>query len=105
MPSYEADRAEFERYDAQVLGISVDSRPSHVAFAKSIGGIESYPLLADFHLRGEVSRKYGVYKDDKGYSERAMFVIDKKGVVRYIDVHDIDEQPDNAAVFEVLRKL
>lgn len=105
MPSYEADRAEFERYDAQVLGISVDSTPSHVAFAKSLGGLESYPLLADFHPKGEVSRKYGVLKEDKGISERAMFVIDKSGIVRYIDVHDIAEQPDNEAIFEVLRKL
>src|SRR5262245_21431371 len=105
MPSYEADRAEFERYDAQVLGVSVDSVPSHVAFAKSLGGIESYPLLADFHPKGEVSKKYGVWKDDKGISERAVFVIDRKGIVRYVDVHDIGEQPDSEPIFDVLRKL
>ena len=105
MPSYEADRAEFERYDAQVLGISVDSVPSHVAFAKSLGGIESYPLLADFHPKGEVCRKYGVYREEKGSSERALFVIDKQGVVRYIDVHDGGEQPDNEAIFELLRRF
>lgn len=105
MPSYEADRAEFERYDAQVLGISVDSAASHAAFARSLGGIESYPLLADFHPKGEVARKYGVYKEAKGLTERAVLVIDKNGIVRYIDVHDGGEQPDNEQVFEVLRKL
>ena len=105
MPSYEADYAEFERYDAQVLGISVDSVPSHVAFAKSIGGIESYPLLADFHPKGEVSQKFGVFMDDKGICERAIVIVDKEGIVRYVDVHDIGEQPDNNQLFEVLREL
>jgi peroxiredoxin len=57
MPGYEAEMADFERYDAQVVGISVDSVPSHVAFAKSLGGISRYPLLADFHPKGEVSKK------------------------------------------------
>ena len=105
MPSYEADHAEFERYDAQVLGVSVDSVPCHVAFARSLGGISTYPLLADFHPKGEVAKKYGVSKDDKGIIERAVFVIDKKGVVRYIDVHDIGEQPDSEQIFEELRKF
>ncbi len=97
--------ADFERYDAQVVGISVDSKPSHIAFAKSLGGIEKYPLLADFHPKGEVSRKYGVYKEDKGHCERAVVVVDKQGIVRYIDVHDIGEVPENAQILEVLREL
>jgi len=53
--------ADFERYDAQVVGISVDRVPSHVAFAKSLGGLEKYPLLADFPPKGAVSKKYGVW--------------------------------------------
>ncbi len=97
--------ADFERYDAQVVGISVDSVPSHVAFGKSLGGIERYPLLADFHPKGEVSKKYGVFKEDKGICERAIVIVDKKGIVRYIDVHDISEAPDNAQLLEVLREL
>lgn len=97
--------ADFERYDAQVVGISVDSVPSHVAFAKSIGGIERYPLLADFHPKGEVSKKYGVWKEDKGICERAIVIVDKKGIVRYVDVHDISEAPENAQLIEALREL
>jgi len=97
--------ADFERYDAQVVGISVDSVPSHAAFAKSIGGIERYPLLADFHPKGEVSKKYGVFIDEKGHCERAIVVVDKQGIVRYIDVHNIGEAPENAQVLEVLREL
>jgi peroxiredoxin len=105
MPGFEADTNEFENYDTQVLGISVDSVPSHVAFARSFGGITTFPLLADFHPKGEVSKKYGVWIEEKGISQRAVFVIDKQGIVRYIDVHEIGEVPDNEAVFEVLRKL
>jgi len=105
MPSYEAESADFERYDAQVVGISVDSVPSHVAFAKSLGGITTYPLLADFHPKGEVSKKYGVWKEDKGHCERAIFIVDKQGIIRYIDVHDISEAPDNEQLRDVLREL
>ena len=105
MPGYEAEMADFERYDAQVVGISIDSIPSHIAFAKSLGGIHSYPLLADFHPKGEVARKYGVYKEDKGICERAIIIVDKKGIIRYIDVHEISEVPENAQLLEVLREL
>jgi peroxiredoxin len=105
MPGYEAEMADFERHDAQVVGISVDSTPSHVAFARSLGGITRYSLLSDFHPRGDVSKKYGVWKEDKGISERAIVVVDKKGVIRYIDVHDIGEAPENAQVIEALRDL
>lgn len=97
--------ADFERHDAQVVGISVDSIPSHVAFARSLGGITKYPLLSDFHPKGEVARKYGVWKEDKGTNERAIVVVDKKGVIRYIDVHDGGEVPENEQVIEVLRDL
>jgi peroxiredoxin len=105
IPTFEADSEEFDRHDTQVLGISVDSVHSHNAWAKSLGGVQSYPLLADFHPKGEVAKRYGVWKEDKGISERAVFVIDKTGTVRYIDVHEIGEQPDPEAIFEQLRKL
>ena len=103
MPSYEDDLSKFEEYDTQVLGISVDSVPSHEAWQKSLGGI-SYPLCSDFYPHGQVAQQYGVLRDG-GMSERALFVIDKEGIIRYIDVHPIEDQPDNEDIFEVLRKL
>lgn len=103
MPSYEADLSRFEGHDTQVLGISVDSVPSNAAWAQSLGGL-SYPLLSDFWPHGQVSERYGVLRDD-GVSERALFIIDQEGVVRFIDVHPIDRQPDNAELFEILRQL
>ncbi len=68
-----------------------------------MGGI-NYPLLSDFWPHGEVSVKYGVLRRD-GSSERAIFVIDKNGIVRYIDIHDIDKQPSNEELMKVIREI
>ena len=102
MPSYQADLSRFEGYDTHVLGISVDSVPCNKAWGKSLGGI-SYDLLSDFEPKGEVAKKYGVYRPE-GYTERALFVINKDGKIAYKDIHDIGQQPDNEEIFEVLRK-
>jgi len=86
-----------------VLGISIDSVPCNTAWAKSLGGI-TYDLLSDFEPKGEVARKYGAYRPE-GYSERALFVVDKEGKLAYKDIHDISDQPDNEVIHDVLRKL
>ena len=104
MPAYEADLERFKGYDAQVLGISVDSVPSNAAWAKSLGGL-TYDLLSDFEPKGEVARAFGAYREGDGISERAIFIVDKEGRVAYKDIHDIGDQPDNEDLLEVLRKL
>ena len=104
MPAYEADLDRFREYDAQVLGISVDSVPCNTAWAKSLGGL-SYDLLSDFHPKGEVARSFGAYRENDGIGERALFVVDKEGKLAYIDIHNISDQPDNEDLFAVLRKL
>ena len=73
------------------------------AWAESLGGI-SYPLLSDFWPHGAVAKKYGVLRKE-GHTERAIFIIDKDGIIRYIDIHDIDEQPNNEVLLEELRKI
>jgi len=73
--------------DVQVLGISVDSLWSHKAFAAQNG--ISYPLLADFHPKGEVARKYGVYLEEKGLAARTAFIIGKDGRIREVIASDI----------------
>lgn len=103
MPAYNADLAKFEGYDAQVLGVSIDSVHTNSAWAKSLGGLD-YPLLSDFWPHGAVAEKYGVLRPE-GQAERAIFIIDKEGKIVYIDVHDISKQPDNEDLFEVLRQL
>lgn len=104
MPSYEADLSRFEDADTQVLGISIDSIPSHIAWAKSLGGI-TYPLLADFEPKGEVAKAFGAYRSADGITERALFIIDKQGKVAFKDIHEISKQPDNEVIHDVLRKL
>ena len=104
MPAYEADLERFKGYDAQVLGISVDSVPCNTAWAKSLGGL-SYDLLSDFEPKGEVARAFGAYRAADGISERAIFIVDKEGKIAYKDVHDIADQPDNEDLFDVLRNL
>ena len=85
------------------MGVSVDSKHCLNAWAESLGGI-TYPLLADFWPHGRAAQLYGVLRTD-GRSERAIFVIDRKGIIRYVDVHDIDHQPDNEVLFAELAKL
>jgi glutaredoxin len=89
--------------DAQVLGVSVDSVPCLQAWAKSLGGVD-FPLLSDFWPHGAVAEQYGVLRSE-GKAERALFIIDKEGIIRYIDVHDIDDQPDNEVLFAELRRI
>ncbi len=93
----------FEGLNTQVLGISIDHVPCLEAWAESLGGI-SYPLISDFWPHGMTARQYGVLRDE-GYSERAIFIIDREGIIRYIDIHDIDEQPDNDEVFSILQQI
>jgi glutaredoxin len=89
--------------ETQVLGLSVDSTDCLRAWAESLGGI-TYPLLSDFYPHGGVGQLFGVLRPD-GKSERALFVIDKRGVIRYVDVHDIGEQPDNEVLFGELARI
>lgn len=93
----------FERVNTQVLGISVDSKDSLKAWAESLGGI-TYPLLSDFWPHGAVAQKFGVLRSD-GASERAIFIIDRSGIICYVDVHDIEDQPDNELLFRELAAL
>jgi len=103
MPGYNKDLQTFEGLDAQVLGLSVDSSAAHRAWAEMLGGID-YPMLADFYPHGEVSKRYGILRPE-GFSERATIVIDKKGIVRSIEVHDIGALPDHDKLLETLRSI
>ena len=104
MAGYESDRAQFEDAGAAVLGISIDAQPAKAAWASTLGSI-SYDLLSDFYPHGEVARKYGVFRADDGISERAIFVVDRRGRVAWSKTYPIPELPDNAEVLQALRAL
>ena len=104
MPSYEEDLSEFERRNAQVLGISTDQVPTNEAWAKSMGAL-SYPLLSDHWPHGQVAMQYGVLRGDSGQCERAIFVVDRQGKVAYVDIHASGEQPPTDRFMAALDKL
>ena len=103
LPAYEADLSRFKDFDAEIVSISMDSTYSLGAWEKSMH--TSFPLLSDFYPQGKVVDLYGV-RHAAGMPERALFVIDKEGVIRYIEIqYSPGEMPDNEDLFEALRKL
>jgi peroxiredoxin len=103
MVLYNEVRAEFGRYDAQLLGISVDGAWCHAAFARY--SKLHFPLLADFEPKGAVAKSYGVYRDQEGVSERALFVIDAQGRVAWAYVSPIGVNPGADGILNALEKL
>jgi peroxiredoxin len=94
---------EFDRYGAQILGISVDGVWCHAAFANDRK--LRFPLLADFEPKGAVARQYNVYRPREGVSERALFVIDGGGIVRWRYVSPIGINPGADGILDALEKL
>jgi peroxiredoxin len=94
---------EFVRYNAQLLGISVDNIWSHLAFARQRN--IKFPLLSDFEPKGEVSRRYGVYREKDGLSDRALFLIDKERAIRWDYVSPIGVNPGANGVLMALNTL
>lgn len=97
------DMKKFETLDAEVLGVSVDSVWSHKAFAEKMG--IKYSLLADFHPRGAVSEKYGMYLADKGITGRAIAIVNKAGKIAWFKNYDIPVVPDLKEVAAALSQV
>jgi peroxiredoxin len=94
---------EFRRHDAELLGISVDSVWCHKAFRDARHF--AFPLLADFEPKGRVSRIYGAYRDNDGTSERALFVIDRDGVIRWSYLSPVGVNPGADGILTALEAL
>lgn len=93
----------FEGYNAKVLGISVDGNWCHQAWKRDRN--LKLDLLADFEPKGEVARAYGVYREEDGTSERALYVIDAEGIIRWGFVSPIDVNPGAEGIFDALEAL
>ena len=102
-PGYNIVKPLFDQYDAVLLGITVDNLPTLHAWTNQMGKLW-FPVLSDFWPHGRAADEYGVLRSD-GMAERALFVIDKKGVIRYIDVHDINQRPKLEVLIDELKKL
>jgi peroxiredoxin (alkyl hydroperoxide reductase subunit C) len=102
-PGYNIAKDIFSRYDAILLGITVDNIPTLFAWTNQMGQLW-FPVLSDFWPHGAVANRYGVLRSN-GVSERALFIIDKTGILRYIDVHDINKRPPLEDLVGALGKL
>lgn len=94
---------EFRRFDAELVGISVDGIWCHLAFAKDRN--LHFPLLADFEPKGEVARAYQVYRSQDGTTERALYVIDADGIVRWSYVSPVGVNPGADGILRALESL
>ena len=103
MALYNEVRPEFQRYNAELLGISVDGVWSHKAFAEARK--LHFPLLADFEPKGSVAQAYGAYRAVDGFAERALFVIDAKGVIRWSYVSPVGVNPGADGILRALEAL
>jgi peroxiredoxin len=103
MALYNELREEFARFDAWLLGISVDGVWCHAAFAADRK--LHFPLLSDFEPKGEVARRYGVYRAREGECERALFVIDAEGVIRWSYVSPIGVNPGADGILAALEAI
>ena len=103
MALYNEILPEFQRFDAQVVGISVDGQWCHAAFAESRR--LHFPLLADFEPKGAVAKAYGVYRDEDGTSERALFVIDRDGIVVWSYCSPVSVNPGADGILDALESM
>ncbi len=94
---------EFKKFDAEILGVSVDGIWTHLAFAKDRK--LNFPLLADFEPKGAVSKAYGAYEGRTGESARALFVIDSKGIIRWSFLSPDGVNPGADGILSALEKL
>jgi peroxiredoxin len=103
MALYNEILPEFQKYRAELLGISVDGPWCHDAFAKDRK--LHFPLLADFEPKGNVAKKYGAYRDADGCCERALFVIDAKGMIAWSYCSPVAVNPGADGILQALEEL
>jgi peroxiredoxin len=102
-PGYNIAQGLFEEHNTILLGITVDNIPTLFSWTNQMGRLW-FPVLSDFNPHGAVASRFGVLRTD-GTSERALFLIDTQGIIRYIDVHDINQRPRLEVLMGELGKL
>jgi peroxiredoxin len=102
-PGYSIVKDVFNETDTVLLGITVDNIPTLHAWTRQMGTVW-FHVLSDFWPHGAVAKKYGVFRSD-GYTERAVFIVDKEGIIRFIQVSDINKKPDPKVCALELKKL
>lgn len=103
MALYNQILPEFKKYKAELLGLSVDGNWCHAAFSQNRK--LHFPLLSDFEPKGAVAEKYGAYRKESGVCERALYVLDKNGVVFWSYLSPMGENPGADGILEALEQL
>ncbi len=104
MQDLEKHREDMERLGAVALGLSVDAVPTKKAWAESLG-IQETRLLADFWPHGGVARSYGIFREKNGFSERAVFIVDAEGIIRFKKIYPMREVPDIGEILKALEEV
>jgi alkyl hydroperoxide reductase subunit AhpC len=102
-PGYNIAKDVFDANDTALVGISADNIPTLYAWTRQMGGL-GFPVASDFWPHGALAQKLGILRTD-GTTERALFLVDKKGVIRFIDVHDINSRPDLGPLVKAMEQV
>ena len=102
-PGYNIVQDLFDQTDTQLIGVSVDSVPTLHAWVQEMGGVW-FPVASDFFPHGKLADALGILRSN-GEAERSLFLIDKQGIIRYIDVHDINSRPDLGPLVKAMQEL
>jgi len=108
MPAYAVEHDQFAGLNAQVVGISVDSIFSHIAWQKKDIGLLNYPLCSDFYPHAGIIQQYGLLREGPplpGISERTIIIVDKAGKIAWMQQYRLDQVPDIDEILEALRKI
>jgi len=102
-PGYNIAKDVFAANDTALVGITADNIPTLFAWTRQMGGLW-FPVASDFWPHGALAKKLGILRSD-GVTERALFLVDKKGLIRFIDVHDINNRPDLGPLIEAMEHV
>jgi alkyl hydroperoxide reductase subunit AhpC len=108
VPAFNDYLDKFAALDAQVLGISIDSLPCHIAWQQRDIGMMRYPLLSDMHPHGKTAKAFGILREGPpiaGINERAVFIIDKDGRIAFSKIYPLDQTPDNPELLQFLESM
>jgi peroxiredoxin len=104
MTGFRAAYPKFKELNTEILGVSCDAQPTQTAYSTSLGNLP-YPVLSDFHPKGQVSKEFEIYNEDRGASDRGVFIIDANGKIRYREIYSKAEDINIDYLLKVLKNL
>ena len=94
----------FKKLNTEILGVSCDAQPTQTAYSTSLGNLP-YPVLSDFHPKGQVAKEFDIYNEERGTSDRGVFIIDLSGEIKYIEIYTRAKDIDIDRLLEVVDNI